>query len=147
LPSLVKQSTVSRKSWVFGDGDAHRPPRTQHLRPVRYRQADRGRQGAISFACRAVGRHRHQHRAADAGRTRRLGGRGARSYPYPDGRGQKPRQGSRAADGPETEILTEAQQDEAPTATGRGRNPRGISAQLRRGKEHDFAADDEAPAG
>ena len=30
-----------------GDGDAHRPPRAQHLRPVRHRQTDHGRQGAI----------------------------------------------------------------------------------------------------
>jgi hypothetical protein len=51
--------------------------RTQHLRPVRHRQADRGREGAISFTRRAVGRHRHQHRAADDCRLGRLGGRGA----------------------------------------------------------------------
>jgi hypothetical protein len=32
---------------------------------------------------RAVGRHRHQHRALDAGGTRRVGGCGARPYPHP----------------------------------------------------------------
>jgi DNA invertase Pin-like site-specific DNA recombinase len=32
----------------------------QHLRPVRHRQANRGRQGSISFTGRAVGRYRHQ---------------------------------------------------------------------------------------
>jgi hypothetical protein len=53
-----------------------------------------------------------QHRALDAGRTRRLGRRGARSNPHPDGRGQKPRQGPRAADGP-TPCPQPAQQKEA----------------------------------
>jgi N-6 DNA Methylase len=53
-----------------------------------------------SFACRAVGRHRHQHRALDDCRSRRLGRRGARPYPHPHRRGQEPRQGPRAADGP-----------------------------------------------
>jgi hypothetical protein len=38
-------------------------------------QAHRGRQGEISLRRRAVGGHRHQHRALDAGRTRRLGRR------------------------------------------------------------------------
>ena len=32
---------------------------------------------------RSLGRHRHQHRALDAGGTRRVGGCGARPYPHP----------------------------------------------------------------
>jgi hypothetical protein len=35
------------------------------LRPVRHRQADRGRQGTVSVTGGAVGRYCHQHRAAD----------------------------------------------------------------------------------
>ena len=52
----------------------------------------------------AVGRHRHQHRAADDCRSRRAGGRGARSYPHPHGGRQEPRQGARAAHGPPPEA-------------------------------------------
>ena len=37
-------------------------------------------------------------------RSRRFGGRGARSYPHPHRRGQKPGAEARAAHGPETEI-------------------------------------------
>jgi hypothetical protein len=54
-----------------GDGDADRPPRPQQLRPVRHRQAHRGRQGTIQILGRAVGRQHQQHRAVDAGGTRR----------------------------------------------------------------------------
>ena len=43
------------------------------LKPVRHRQTDRGRQGAIPILGGTVGRHRHQHRALDAGGTRRAG--------------------------------------------------------------------------
>jgi predicted site-specific integrase-resolvase len=38
---------------------------------------------AIPITGRAVGRHLHQHRALDAGGTRRVGGCGARPYPHP----------------------------------------------------------------
>ena len=54
-----------------GDGDADRTACAQHLRPVRHRQAHRRCQGAVSILGGAVGRHRHQHRALDAGGTRR----------------------------------------------------------------------------
>jgi hypothetical protein len=47
-----------------------------------------------------MGRHRHQHRAVDDCRSRRAGGRGARSNPHPHRRRQEPRQGPRAAYGP-----------------------------------------------
>jgi DNA invertase Pin-like site-specific DNA recombinase len=40
--------------------------------PVRYRQANCGRQGAILLARGVVGRHQHQHRAADDRRAGRL---------------------------------------------------------------------------
>ncbi len=66
-----------------------------YLRPVRHRQADRGRQGAIPVTGGTVGRHRHQHRAADDRRSRRAGGRGARPDPHPHGR--RPRAGRRRA--------------------------------------------------
>jgi Resolvase, N terminal domain len=56
--------------------------------------------GAIPFPRGAVGRHRHQHRALDAGGTRRSCRCGARSYPHPHGRGPEPRQGPRKAHGP-----------------------------------------------
>src|SRR5271155_2962899 len=42
-------------------------------RPVRHRQADRGREGAIPLTGGAVGRYPHQHRALDAGGIGRLG--------------------------------------------------------------------------
>src|SRR5208282_6322845 len=51
----------------------------------------------IPFACRAVGRHRHQHRAIDDSRAGRTGGRGARSYPNPHRRGPQPGAKARAA--------------------------------------------------
>jgi hypothetical protein len=60
----------------------------------------RRRQGAISITRGAVGRQHQQHRALDAGGTRRPRRRGARSYPHPDSRGQEPRQGPRKAHGP-----------------------------------------------
>ena len=52
-------------------------PRALDLRPVRHRQADRARRGAIPVTGRAVGRHRHQHGAADDRHSWRTGGRGA----------------------------------------------------------------------
>jgi hypothetical protein len=73
-----------------GDRDAHRPPRAQHLRPVRHRQADCGREGAISITSGAVSPHRHQHRAIDARGIGRTGRRGARPNPHPHRRGAQP---------------------------------------------------------
>jgi hypothetical protein len=51
-------------------GDMLTVPRLDRLArstfdPVRHRQADRGREGAIPITGRAVGRHRDQHRALD----------------------------------------------------------------------------------
>jgi hypothetical protein len=43
----------------------------QYVRPVWHRQAHRRRQGAIPVTGGAVGRHWHQHRALDAGGSRR----------------------------------------------------------------------------
>jgi hypothetical protein len=67
-------------------------------------KADRGREGAIPITRGAVGRHRHQHRALDAGGTRRLGRRGARPYPHPHRRGPQPGAEARPAHGPTLEI-------------------------------------------
>jgi hypothetical protein len=78
-----------------GDGDAYRPPRAQHRRPLRHRQAHRGRQAAIPLTRGAGGRHRHQHRTADAGGTRRARRRGARPDPHPHRRRQEPRRRQR----------------------------------------------------
>jgi hypothetical protein len=71
----------------------------QHLRPLRHRQAHRGRQGAVSILGGTVGRQQ-QHRALDAGGTRRACRCSTRSYPHPHRRRQEPRQGPRKADGP-----------------------------------------------
>jgi DNA invertase Pin-like site-specific DNA recombinase len=58
---------------ALAHGDVVTVTRIDRLALVRHRQADRGRQGEISFTGRAVGRHRHQHRALDDCRSRRLG--------------------------------------------------------------------------
>jgi hypothetical protein len=68
------------------------------FRPVWHRQAYRGRQGAIPILGRAMGRHRHQHRALDARFTRRT----YRSNPHSHRRRQKLRQGPRKSHGPPT---------------------------------------------
>jgi hypothetical protein len=47
----------------------------------------------------AVGRHRHENRAADAGGVGRLGRCRARPDPHPHHRRQEPRQGSRKGNG------------------------------------------------
>jgi hypothetical protein len=67
-----------------------------------------------------VGRHRHQHRALDARGIGRACRRGARSYPHPDSRRQKPRQGARAAYGP-TPTLSNRCRRKSHTAARRGR--------------------------
>jgi hypothetical protein len=56
--------------------------------------------------------HRHQHRAADDRRARRLGRRGARSYPHPtaEGRSRAQKRGQHMGRPPK---LTPAQQAEA----------------------------------
>src|SRR4051794_16999376 len=48
-----------------GDGYTDRPVSPLDLRPVRNRQADRGRGRAIPTTGGTMGRHRHQHRALD----------------------------------------------------------------------------------
>jgi DNA invertase Pin-like site-specific DNA recombinase len=53
---------------------------------------------------RTVGRHRHQHRAADDRRPRRAGGRRARPDPHPHGGRTEPGEGARAAHGPSPEA-------------------------------------------
>ena len=61
------QDVVLTGAWQAGrrrrrDSDADRPTGAQDLRPVRHRQADRGRQGSLPIFGRAVGRHRHRQR-------------------------------------------------------------------------------------
>ena len=106
-----------------------------YLRPVRHRQADRGREGAIPFACRAVGRYRHQHRAADDGladverdliRTRTA-----------EGRSRRRSAGSTWAD----RRSSPTRRRQRPGGDGRKARPRRTCAQLRRGQEHDFEAE------
>ena len=86
------------------------------------------------------GRHRHQHRALDARRTRRLGRRGARSNPHPHRRGQEPRQGPRAADGPTPGTHSGTADRGYPTPSA-GRYVARIGRQLRRGHIHHSARD------
>jgi hypothetical protein len=84
---------------------------------------------------RAIGRHRHQHRAIDDCRAGWTGGRRARSYPHR--RGTQPGAEARAAHGPETEVDGGAAGRGA-AATGGGCYAYGTRAQLWRAKEHDF---------
>ena len=51
LIRMLEQAGPRRR----GDGDAHRPAGAQHLRPVRHRQAHRGRKGAIPIIGGTVG--------------------------------------------------------------------------------------------
>jgi hypothetical protein len=55
-----------------------------------WRPAHRGCQRVIPIIGRTVRRHRHQHRALDAGGIGRFCRRRARSEPHPDSRGQEP---------------------------------------------------------
>ncbi len=111
----------------------------QHRRPVRYRQAHRGRQGAVSILGRAVGRQHRQHRALDDCRSRRAGGRGARSDPPPAP--------PRAAAGPRLKekhvgrlpSLTPEQQKEV-AKRQRRRDAAGIGKELRCQQGDDFTA-------
>jgi hypothetical protein len=68
--------------------------------PLRHRQAHRRREAEFRSLAEPLGRHRHQHRAFDAGGTRRPRRRRARSHPHPHRRRPKPRQGARKAHGP-----------------------------------------------
>ena len=86
---------------------------------------------------RTVGRHRHQHRALDDCRPRRLGRRGARPYPHPHRRGPQPSAEARAAHGPQTKIDRGAA-GRGPQAAGARCHACRTRAQLPRGKEHDF---------
>ena len=135
LLKMLKAPRARRR----GDGNADRPPRAQHLRPVRHRQADRGRQGAVPFAGRAVGRHRHQHRAAD---DRRSGGladveRDLIRTRTAEGRSRAQKRGQHMG---RTPKLTEAQKAEARRRRARRRHPCRTRPQLRRGQKHDFEA-------
>ena len=111
----------------------------QHLRPVRHRQAHRGRKGGIPIIGGAMGRHRHQNRTADDCRPSRLGRRGARPYPHPHGGGPQPGEGTRAAHGPAVEIDGKAE-GRGPTTKSRGRDVERTCPQLRRKQEHNFPA-------
>jgi len=71
-PPRASQDARPPRARRRGNGDTHSPLGAQHRRPVRHRQADRGRRGAVSILGRAVGRHWHQHRALDDCRSRRL---------------------------------------------------------------------------
>jgi len=72
--------------------------------------SSRGR--AIQVTGRAVGRYRHQRRALDDCRSWRAGGRGAGSYPHPDGRGPQPGEGAKAEHGPPAAAQPAQQQEE-----------------------------------
>jgi hypothetical protein len=90
---------------------------------------------------RAVGRHRHQHRAADDCRAG-LGRRGVRSYPHPHRRGPAPGAEARAAYGPAPAEINTGAAGRGPPATCAGRDARRTRAQLRRRQEYDFEARD-----
>jgi hypothetical protein len=62
------------------------------------------RPSAIPFIGRAVGRHRHQHRAADDCRSRRTGRLSSATYEHPHRRGPQPGAEARAAHGPTFET-------------------------------------------
>jgi len=64
---------------------------------TRNRQAHRGRQGTVPIFGGTVGRHRHQHRALNAGDTLRLGA--APAFGSRGKRGQQLSQGKRSAHG------------------------------------------------
>src|SRR6516225_259188 len=124
-----------------GDGDSDRPAGAQHVRPVRDRQADRGRQGAVSILGGTVGRQHQQHRAVDAGGTRRACRRRARSYPNPYRRRQEPRQGPRKGHGPPPFPDTGAE-ERGHQAARAGRNARRIGPELQRQLSYDFEVSD-----
>jgi len=86
-----------------------------------------------------AGRHRHQHRALDAGGTRRDCGRGARSYPHPHRRRQEPCQGPRKAYGP-TPFCHTGTEERGHQAARAGRDARRTRAQLQCEPGDDFEA-------
>ena len=91
------------------------------------------RQGAISITGRAVGGHCHQHRALDDCRSRRLGGRGARSYRTrtAEGRSRAQKRGQRMGRKPK---LTEEQQAEARKRRAEGATLAELARSYRVGK-------------
>jgi len=103
-PARTAQAAESRRSRRCGDGDPHRPPGPLDVRPVCHREADRGCGRPVLLIGRAMGRHRHQYRAADARRPGWTGGCRTRSDQDPYGRRAKPGAGPRAADGPAAET-------------------------------------------
>jgi hypothetical protein len=79
---------------------------------LEHARGDHREKGRLPITRRRMGRRHHGARPLDDCRSRRAGGRGARSNPHPDSRRQKPRQGPRSAYGP-SPFLDPAQQKEA----------------------------------